>query len=68
MQYQLGDEVSYAINCDRYYAGRIEKMSERFITTDRGYRFTRIGDGYRMTGNRYCWMMAGRHEYLDPHF
>ena len=66
--YQVGDDVSYGINGDSYHAGRIVRMTKNYIWTENGYKFTKIGDGYRMTGNRYCWMRKGVHEYLDPHF
>ena len=68
VEYKLGDDVSYGINGDSYYAGKIQRMTERFIFVDNGMKFTRIGEHYRMTGNRYCWMSKGRREYLDPHF
>jgi hypothetical protein len=66
--YTLGDDVSYGINGDSYYAGKIVRMTRRFIWTEMGYKFTKIGDHYRSTGNRYSWMSKGRHEHLDPHF
>ena len=68
VEYKLGDNVSYGINGDSYYAGKIQRMTERFIFVDNGMKFTRIGEHYRMTGNRYSWMSKGRHEHLDPHF
>jgi len=67
-EYKVGDDVSYGINCDSYYAGKISRMTKRFIWTDMGYKFTKIGEHYRSTGNRYSWMSKGRREYLDPHF
>lgn len=71
--YQVGDEVSYGIGGDRYYDGRITRITQRFIFTDSGNKYTRkvLKDGtvsYRATGNRYCFLVAGRQEYLDPHF
>lgn len=66
--YQVGDDVSYGIGCDSYYAGKIVRMTKMFVWTDMGYKFTRIGDYYRATGNKYSWMSKGRHEHLDPHF
>jgi hypothetical protein len=66
--YQVGDDVSYGINADSYYAGKIVRMTKNYIWTEVGYKFTRIGEHYRMTGNKYCWMSKGRHEHLDPHF
>ena len=68
VEYKLGDNVSYGINGDSYYAGKIQRMTERFIFVDNGMKFTRIGEHYRMTGNRYSWMSKGVHEHLDPHF
>ena len=66
--YTVGDDVSYGINADSYYAGKIVRMTKNYIWTENGYKFTRIGEHYRMTGNKYCWMSKGRREYLDPHF
>lgn len=68
IEYKVGDDVSYGINGDSYYAGKIVRMTQRFIWTEHGYKFTRIGDHYRATGNKYCWMRKGRIEHLDPHF
>lgn len=73
VNYQVGQDVSYGINGDRYYAGKIAKMTNRFITTDRGEKFTRKEDRdgrvyYTMTGCRYCYLIPGVVEYLDPHF
>jgi hypothetical protein len=67
-EYKVGDDVSYGINCDSYYAGKITRITKKFIFVENGYKFTKIGEHYRMTGNRYCWMSKGRNEYLDPHF
>jgi hypothetical protein len=67
-EYKVGDDVSYGINCDSYYAGKILRMTKNYIFVDNGMKFTKIGEHYRMTGNRYCWMSKGRREYLDPHF
>ena len=73
VNYQVGDDVSYGINGDRYYAGKIARMTTRFITTDRGEKFTRkeAQDGrvyYTMTGCKYCYLIPGVVEYMDPHF
>jgi hypothetical protein len=73
MQYQIGQDVSYGIGSDRYYDGKITRITKRFIFVDSGNKYTRRIhlDGtvsYRATGNRYCYLMAGRHEYMDPHF
>ena len=66
--YTVGDDVSYGINADSYYAGKITRMTKNYIWTENGYKFTKIGEHYRMTGNKYCWMSKGVHEHLDPHF
>ena len=73
VNYQVGDDVSYGINGDSYYAGKIARITARFITTDRGEKFTRkqARDGrvyYTMTGCKYCYLKPGVQEYLDPHF
>jgi hypothetical protein len=67
-EYKVGDDVSYGINGDAYYAGKIVRITPKFIFAENGHKFTKIGDQYRMTGNRYIWMCAGRHEYRNPHF
>ena len=71
--YQVGDDVSYGINGDRYYDGKITRITKRFIFTDSGRKYTQkvASDGrvyYTETGCRYCYLVAGRQEYLDPHF
>lgn len=73
MEYKIGDDVSYGINGDSYYAGKIARITARFITTDRGTKFTRkvAKDGhvyYTQTGCKYCYLKPGIQEYLDPHF
>jgi len=66
--YQVGDDVSYGINGDSYYAGKIVRMTKCYLWTDTGQKFTLRGDYYRMTGNKWCWLSKGRREHLDPHF
>jgi hypothetical protein len=66
--YQVGDDVSYGINADSYYAGKVTRITKKFLHVDNGMKFTLIGDYYRLTGNKYCWLSKGRHEHLDPHF
>ena len=73
VEFKVGDDVSYGINCDRYYDGKITRITKRFIFTDSGNQYTRKVDRdgrvyYNRTGSRYFYLMAGRHEYLDPHF
>ena len=73
VNYQVGQDVSYGIGGDRYYDGKIVRMTKRFIFTDSGRQYTRkeAKDGrvyYTETGCKYCYMIAGRQEYLDPHF
>jgi hypothetical protein len=67
-EYKVGDEVSYGINADSYYAGKITRITKRFIFTESGLKFTKMGNNIRMTGNRHCWMSKGRIEKLDPQF
>jgi len=67
-EYNVGDDVSYGINNDSYYAGKIIRITKKFIFTESGKKFTKIGDNYRMTGLRSCWMSKGRKEKQDPHF
>ena len=71
--YNVGDDVSYAINSDSYYDGKITRITKRFIFTDSGRQYTRkvAHDGrayYNQTGCRYVYLMPGVHEHLDPHF
>ena len=72
-EYTVGQDVSSGINGDRYYAGKIARITKKFIFTDRGEKFTRKEDSngrvyYTMTGCRYCYLVPGKVEYLDPHF
>lgn len=71
--YNVGDDVSYGIGGDRYYDGKITRITQRFIFTDSGRKYTRkvFKDGsvsYRETGCKFVYLMAGKHEYMDPHF
>lgn len=71
--YKIGDDVSYGIGGDRYYDGKITRITDRFIFTDSGRKYTKkvAKDGsvhYNETGVRFCYLMPGKHEYLDPHF
>jgi len=71
--YNIGDDVSHGIGGDRYYDGKIVRMTKRFIFTDSGRQYTRkvARDGqvyYTQTGCKYCYLMPGKHEYMDPHF
>ena len=73
VEFKVGDDVSYGINCDRYYDGKITRITKRFIFTDSGNKYTRKVDRdgrvyYNRTGSRYFYLMPGKHEYLDPHF
>jgi len=70
---KVGDEVSYGINADCYYDGKITRITKRFIFTDSGKKYTRKVDrngkvSYRQVGCSYVYLMAGRHEHRDPHF
>jgi len=37
--YTVGDDVSYGFNGDWYYAGKVAKLTKKFLTTDRGSKF-----------------------------
>jgi hypothetical protein len=70
-EYQIGDDVSFSINnSDCYFAGKITRItkSKKYIYTEGGRKFTKIGNNYRLTRNRYCIMFPGNKEYRDPHF
>ena len=71
--YQVGDPVSHGIGGDRYYDGKITRITWRFIFTDTGTKYTRkeSRDGqvyYTQTGCKYCYLIPGVHEHRDPHF
>lgn len=73
INYKIGDDVSYGINGDRYYDGKITRITKRFIFTDSGMKYTRkeAPDGrtyYTQTRCKYCYLISGIHEYRDPHF
>ena len=67
-EYKVGDAVGYGFNGDRYQAGFIIRMTQRFIWTSTGQKFTRQGDYWHRTGMKSWWMSAGHEEYLNPHF
>lgn len=66
--YKVGDEVGYGFNGDRYSAGKIVRITARFIHTDQGDKFTRKGEHYHKTGMPSWWMSLGNHEKQNPHF
>lgn len=37
--YKVGDDVSYGFNGDWYYAGKVARLTKKYLTTDRGQRF-----------------------------
>jgi hypothetical protein len=73
VEYKVGDDVSYGINGDRYYDGKITRITDRFIFTDTGKKYTKktAYDGrtiYTETGCKYVYLMPGVHNHMDPHF
>ena len=73
VNYKVGDDVSHAIGGDRYYDGKIARITKRFIFTDRGTKYTQKiapnGDAYyTQTRCKYCYLIPGVQEYMDPHF
>jgi hypothetical protein len=70
--YKVGDDVSYAFNGDYYYAGKVARITNKFLTTDQGTKFTLVetpyGYRFRMTGAKCWWMVPGKIEALNPHF
>jgi hypothetical protein len=73
VEYKVGDDVSHAIGGDRYYDGKIVRITKRFIFSDRGTKYTQKiapnGDAYyTQTGCKYCYLIPGVQEYRDPHF
>jgi hypothetical protein len=71
--YKIGDDVSYGIGSDRYYDGKITRITKRFIFTNSGRKYTqKVGTNggvyYTETGCRFCFLIPGVHEYMDPHF
>jgi hypothetical protein len=72
-EYKIGQDVSYGIGSDRYYDGKIVRITKRFIFTNSGRKYTQKVDNdgrvyYTETGCRFCYLIPGRQEYLDPHF
>jgi hypothetical protein len=72
-KYKIGDDVSYGIGGDRYYDGKIVRITKRFIFTNSGRKYTQKAgnDGrvyYTETGCRFCYLIPGVQEYMDPHF
>jgi hypothetical protein len=37
--YTVGDDVSYGFNGDWYYAGKVVKITKKYLTTDHGQRY-----------------------------
>jgi len=66
---KVGDEVSCGINADCFYAGKITRITKRFIFTDSGKKYTRKVDhtgrvSYRQMGCSSMYLLAGRHAHL----
>ena len=55
--YKVGDEVSYGFNGDWYYAGRVARITKKFLTTDQGQKFSLVV--------RTLWTKIAEHEYAD---
>lgn len=55
--YKVGDEVSYGFNGDWYPAGRVARITKKFLTTDSGHKFSLV--------IRTLWTKIGEHEYAD---
>lgn len=73
VNFTVGQDVSYGINGDRYYDGKITRITKRFIFTNSGMKYTRkeLKDGhvyYTQTRCKYCYLIPGVHNHLDPHF
>ena len=73
VNFTVGQDVSYGINGDRYYDGKITRITKRFIFVDSGMKYTRkeLKDGhvyYTQTRCKYCYLIPGVHNHLDPHF
>lgn len=45
--YVIGDEVSYGFNGDWYPAGKVTKLTAKFLTTERGGKFSLHLSNYR---------------------
>ena len=48
VDFTVGQDVSYGINGDRYYDGKITRITKRFIFTNSGMKYTRkeLKDGH----------------------
>ena len=55
--YQVGDEVSYGFNGDWYYAGKVTRITKKFLTTDQGQKFSLVV--------RTLWSKISDTEYAD---
>ena len=40
--YHVGDDVSYGFNGDWYYAGKVARITKKFLTTDQGNKFSLV--------------------------
>lgn len=55
--FTVGDEVSYGFNGDCYYAGKVAKITKKFLTTDQGNKFSLTV--------KELWTRINEHEYAD---
>ena len=55
--YHVGDDVSYGFNGDWYYAGKVARITKKFLTTDQGNKFSLVV--------RTVWTKIGNTEYAD---
>ena len=55
--YQVGDDVSYGFNGDWYPVGKVTRITERFLFTDSGMKFTKYVQN--------LWSPVSEDEYAD---
>lgn len=55
--YQIGQDVSFGFNGDWYYAGKVTKITKKYLTTERGMKFYLVV--------RKVWTKINEFEYKD---
>lgn len=55
--YKVGDDVSYGFNGDWYYAGKVTRITKKFLFTDQGNKFSLTV--------KELWTKINEHEYAD---
>ena len=75
----VGDDVSYGFNGDWYYAGKVARITKKYLTTFTGHKFYLkefrsrdyvdvIKEYFVSVGNGTWTLVKGRKEEMNPHF